>query len=129
MDPKTISLLRLQNPDWSSESRIAVVSLPLPVRGKLPAGFVGVATQSQDIAWWPDSQSGRKRAPRRRLMFAMSEDALPSEFRFDKPGPIPRKVAAVDARVRTVDEDLRCMLPYKVGEVVFRWKNRSLALR
>jgi hypothetical protein len=47
MDSKTISLLRLENKEWHSDSRIAMTSLPVPMRGTLPPGLRGVATQCQ----------------------------------------------------------------------------------
>jgi len=129
MDAKTVSLLSLDNPEWNSDSRIAAVSLPVPMNAKLPTGLAGVASQSVDIAWWPDSQSKRKRAPRRRLLFALANEELPREFRLGKPTAAPRGLEPVDARIRIVNEDLDAMLPHKVGEVVFRWKGRSLAVR
>src|SRR3989338_2241918 len=95
----------------------------------LSEGIAGIATQSQDIAWWPDSQSGRKRAPRRRLLFGLSDGKLPRQFRLGPSAAPPRNLSTLNTRVRIVDEDLTCLLPYQVGEVVFRWKNRSLALR
>ena len=35
----------------------------------------------------------------------------------------------INTCIRIVDENLTCLLPYQVGEVVFRWKNHSLGLR
>ncbi|MBI4025519.1 MAG: hypothetical protein HY360_11100 [Verrucomicrobia bacterium] len=128
MDAKTLSLLALTNPEWNAEARIVAASLPVPMN-VMPPDLAGIATQSQDIAWWPDSQSGRKRAPRRRLIFGLSDGKLPRQFRLGSAAEPPRNLAALNARVRIVDEDLKCLLPHQVGEVVFRWKNRSLALR
>jgi hypothetical protein len=129
MDSKTISLLSLKNPEWTSASRIVTASLPVPMNGPMPAAITDMATQTQDVAWWPDSQSGRKRAPRRRLMFGLSDEKLPRSFRLGMPGSLPRGLSELNAGVRVVDENLKCLLPYQVGEVVFRWKNRSLGLR
>jgi len=50
-------------------------------------------------------------------------------FHLGRPAAPAPSLAAVDARVRIVKEDLTCMLPYQIGEAVFRWKNRSFALR
>lgn len=129
MDSTTIASLRLRNPFSVSESRLVAVSLPLPFQGQVPDGMDGVASQSQDIAWWPDSQSGRTRAPRRRLMFGIADRELTEEVCLGASPPPPRGLAPLSARIRVVDENLTCMLPYQVGEVVFRWKNRSLGLR
>lgn len=129
MDARTISLLSLTNPERDAASRIVTASLPLPKSGELPAGIAGIATQTQDIAWWPDSQSGSKRAPRRRLIFGVSGKRLPRQFRLGAPAARPRGLAAVDARVKIVDEDLTCLLPYQIGEVLFRWRTHSLAVR
>lgn len=129
MDSTTVSLLTLRNTERNNLSRIAVVSLPVPSAGRLPRGLAGIATQSQDIAWWPDSQSGRARAPRRRLLFGLTEQTLPAECRLGKAVSPSRNFPGVGAKIRIVDENLTRLLPYKVGEVEFRSRNRSLALR
>jgi hypothetical protein len=62
-------------------------------------------------------------------MFAMADEPLPRELQLGKPAPAPRGASEVDVRVRVFDQDLRAMLPYQRGELVFHWGEGSLGLR
>lgn len=129
METKTISQLRLLNAEPNPQSRIAVASVPIPKQGKVPTGFAGIPSQSVDVAWWPDSMSGRKRAPRRRLMFAVTDGYLPNQFELGRPSRPSKHLRQVKVTKRVVNENLATWLPYQTSELKFQWKNRSLGIR
>jgi hypothetical protein len=125
----TISLLRLKNTEPSTEARIAVVSLPVPMNASLPAGLAGMPTQSVDVGWWPDSRSGRRRVPRRRLMFALSDRVLPSELRLGKPERTPAALRPVEASISIVEKDYETKIPMEVGELRLTAGKTTFGLR
>ncbi|NQU11688.1 hypothetical protein HQ590_12915 [bacterium] len=129
MDPSTIAALRLTNSEPSDDARIAMVSLPVPMNAQLPAGLAGLATQSVDVAWWPESRSGSKRVPRRRLLFACSQRPLPARFRLGKASASPAFNDPVEASLRLIPTDDQDLLIHQVGELRFQMGERGLGLR
>jgi len=128
IDSKTVARLELSNPEKNAEARVAMVSVPVPMNAKLPADLQGLATQTVDVAWWPDSRSGGKRVPRRRLMFAMAKGELPEQVRFGKPGKAPG-ASPVKVAVTTLQRDDRQLFPHCVNELTLSNGKRTLGVR
>lgn len=130
IDAETISHLRLRNPEPDPDSRIAMVSLPVPMNAAVPPGIAGLATQSVDIGWWPDSRSGGKRVARRRLVFGLGDGPLAKEFRLGLPaGSRSRLRSAIEVSAPVVQRDHENMLPHEVGEMQFVCGTKRLGLR
>lgn len=130
VDPETVSLLRLRNSEPCNEARIATVSLPVPMNAALPSGIAGLATQAMDIAWWPDSRSGGKRVPRRRLLFGMSDESLANEFKLGQPANLRSGLRSQPkVNIPIVHKDHESMLPHEVGELRFACGGKRFGLR
>lgn len=128
-DPKTVSLLRLSNPEPREEARIAMVSLPIPMGARVPPGIEGLATQGVDVGWWPDSRSGGKRVPRRRLVYALGNGPLPASCRLGKGASYRGPKSRVEAAITTIHPDYVSKFPHEVGELRFTSGNRSFGVR
>ncbi len=128
VDSKTFSLLQLSNAEPREDARIAMVSLPVPMNTRLPTGLAGVATQSVDIGWWPDSRSGGKRVPRRRLLFALGKGPLQSTYRLGKSPSYTGPNSRVSVSIPIVHKD-HGMMPHEVGELRFAAGKKSFGLR
>lgn len=113
------------------ESRLAMASVPIPLGSPLPAGFAGLASQAVDIAWWPDSRSGDKRRPRRRLLFGLGgRRPLPDALTLQKnrrSGPVPEGMPEVGLDVDHSRE--MELLPHQSGELRLGAGSRTLGLR
>ncbi len=129
VDPKTVSLLELNCPEPKEEARIAMVSLPVPMNAKVHSHFTGLATQTVDVGWWPDSRSGGKRVPRRRLMFGMSKNALPSSFRLTNKSSSVAAKKQIEVSTSIIHKDYKALLPHEVGEARFTLGGKSFGLR
>jgi len=129
MDKPTVSLLRLQNSEPNPESRITAVSLPIPMNAELPAGLAGLATQSVNVGWWPDSRSGGRQVPRRRLVYGISDKELPAEVALGKPAAVRAKSPAIQVSIPIVLKDHVSMLPHEVGEMQFTCGKKKFGLR
>lgn len=129
VDRAAISKLEFRNPGADPCARLAAVSLPLPLGAAGIEGVAGLATQAVDVGWWPDSRSGGKSVPRRRLLFAMGRGPLPATLRPGKAARPGRAPAKVSVEVVTVHKDHASMIPHEVGELRFSAGGRSVGLR
>lgn len=129
IDSATTAALRLANPEAGGEARVAAVSLPLPMRGPVPAGLAGLQTQAVDLAWWPDSRSGGRRVPRRRLLLGIADGPLKASYRLGKPAAPKRPACPVEASLRIVSSSYGALLPHEVGEIRLGGGGRTLGLR
>ncbi len=80
MDERIRDALKLTNPRPDRESRIAMVSLPVPLGMARPSGIGELPTQTQSLGWWSESIAGERDIVRRQLMFAISENELPDSL-------------------------------------------------
>lgn len=128
-DRETVSRLTFGNPDRSESSRIAMVSLPVPMNVELPSQLEGLATQSQEIGWWPDSRSGGVRVVRRKLLFGVSRDPLPATLRLGVSACHPDQSAPLEAGVVVLEKDYASLLPHQTGEARFSSGGKGFGLR
>src|ERR1043166_5373310 len=117
-DSSLLSALSLQNPKPNTESRVGIVSLPVPLAAEPPAGMEGLATHGVDIAWWPPSRSGNERVPRRRMMYVVSDCPFPSSIRLGRSSSLSMRTTQATLSLRDVHKDYKSLLPRHVGELV-----------
>jgi len=74
---QVLEALKLVNARPDRSSRIAMVSLPVPLGSPLLTALGDLPTQVQPVGWWPESVAGKRDVVRRQLMLALSGGELP----------------------------------------------------
>jgi len=127
-DSRLISELTLHNPEPNTDSRVGIVSLPLPF-GAEPAGIAGFPTHGVDIAWWPPSRSGGERVARRRMLYVVSDRPFPSQLRLGNPAALSANAVQASVALRDLHKDYKSLLPQHSAELVLTHGAVQLGVR
>jgi len=121
--------LRLLNPQGDVGSRIAMISLPVPVGSPALTALGDFPTQVQPVGWWPPSVAGKRDVVRRQLMFALSERELPDTVGVLSGPSAEGSYAGPEARCRIVSKKNVGVELSEVNEVQLAFGDKTLGLR
>lgn len=126
-----LDALQLGNPRPDEDSRIAMISLPVPLGITPPAALGDLPTQAQPVGWWPPSVAGKSEVVRRQLMFAMADNELPASVAVggaatETPDSLP---ATPEAQCRIITKKNTGIILTEVNEVVISFGEKELGLR
>lgn len=119
----------LENREPIPGARIGMISLPLPPGADDGLAFEGLPCQTLDIGWRPPSRNNGLRAPRRRLVYTLSDGPLPSSIQVGRPAPAAAPATQVEVSLRTVHKDYQYLLPSHMSELELRYGDAKIALR
>ena len=121
--------LVLENPRFDPDARIAMVSMPIPLRADPPTGLADLPTQVQPVGVWPQALAGQKRATRRQLMLVQSDQPLPTKLQITDRPNCPAKFDGPQITCRILDKKNLGQLLWEVNEAVFTFADRQFGLR
>ena len=128
-DGTLLSELKLHNPEPNADARVGIVSLPIPLGAKVPAGIAGLPTHGEDLAWWSPSRSGAERVARRRMLYFVGEQPFAPAVRLGEPATGPVGADSTNLTLRDVHKDFKSLLPQHSSELVLARGNVTFGLR
>lgn len=120
----------MENIRFDPESRVCVVSLPLPEGAPAYDTLDSLRGQGQPVGWWPASRVGQPGVVRRQLLFGLADGPLPRQVKPAVSGPAaPAPWAGPEIACRVVSKKNSGIILNEVNELTFRAGERAFGLR